>query len=89
MDQISHYQNVVTKLTVTPKYRNQNNIFTYVFLRKKNVCSMCCQHHVILLIFSKKKRHHVTLHYFQNNYKGKLQLTHLWFNRNLSYLLVV
>ena len=50
---------------------------------------MCCQHHVILLIFSKKKRHHVTLHYFQNNYKGKLQLTHLWFNRNLSYLLVV
>jgi len=35
------------------------------------------------------KKHHVILHYFQNNYKGKLQLTHLWFGRNLSYLPVI
>ena len=33
MDQIDRSKNVETKLTVTPKYRDQNNVFTiYIYI---------------------------------------------------------
>ena len=71
-----------------------NNIFSFLFFLSKTV-EYLDQHwsHVILIInkpcdyflnFFKKKCHFLTI-----IFKSKLQLTHLWVSRNLSYLLMI
>ena len=43
MDQIDYYKNVRTKLTVTPKYKDQNNVFAYKKCKSQDILQIFLQ----------------------------------------------